>query len=186
MILEQRGKLVRVKGISAVANLPINIAERQKAQAEKRLAQSLAHYISNVESAERVGATRRIAPYEIELLEMPAVGKGTMLLLLGEFENSRCCYYGLGEIGKRAEKVADEACDAFFEFLKTDGVFDEHLADQIVLPLSLAKGNSRFVTPKITMHLQTNLEVIKKFLPVKVEIKDLGGRGGVITLKGHA
>ena len=164
-ILENRGKLARVRGISAVGNLPISIAERQKAQAESRLAQSgLSH--------------------EIELLDMPAVGKGTMLLLLGEFENSRCCYYGLGEIGKRAEKVVDEAVDAFLKFLKTDGVIDEHLADQIVLPLSLAKGTSRFATPKITQHLLTNLEVIKKFLPVGVEIVDVRERGGVIDLRG--
>lgn len=163
LTLEGRGDLIRVRGISAVGNLPIAIAERQKAQAENRLAQ-------------------RGIPHEIELLEMPAVGKGTMLLLLGEFVNSRCCYYSLGEIGKRAEKVADEACDAFFEFLKTDGVIDEHLADQIVLPLALAKGTSTFVIPKITQHLQTNLEVIKKFLQVEVEITDLGERGGVIKL----
>ncbi|MFN3466648.1 MAG: RNA 3'-terminal phosphate cyclase, partial [Candidatus Brocadiales bacterium] len=166
LILEGRGELVMVRGISAIGNLPGHIAERQKAQAEKRLAQ---HGL----------------PHEIELLEMPAVGKGTMLLLLAEFENSRACYYGLGEIGKRAEKVADEACDALLEFLKTDGVFDEHLADQIILPLSLAKGTSKFVTPKITSHLLTNLEVIKKFLPVKVEITEMKERGGVISLTGR-
>lgn len=166
-VLEDRGRLARVRGVSAVGNLPIGIAERQKAQAEKRC------------------RDRALALSEIELLEMPAVGKGTMLLLLGEFENSRCCYYGLGEIGKRAERVADEACDALFEFLKTDGVFDEHLADQIVLPLALARGTSRFITPKITTHLLTNLEVIKKFLPVEVEVTDLKERGGTITLKGY-
>ncbi len=165
LILEARGKLLRVSGISAVGNLPVSIAERQKAQAEKRLAQC-------------------DVPCEIELLEMPAVGKGTMLLLLAEFENSRCCYYGLGEIGKRAEKVADEACDAFFEFLKTDGVFDEHLADQLVLPLSLAKGTSRFITPRITQHLLTNLEIIKKFVSVEVEVTDLQARGGIVSLTG--
>jgi len=108
-----------------------------------------------------------------------------MLLLMGEFENSRCCYYGLGEIGKRAERVADEACDALFEFLKTDGVIDEHLADQIVLPLALARGTSRFITPKITTHLLTNLEVIKRFLSIGVEITDMKERGGVVSLTGH-
>ena len=165
-VLENRGRLVSVRGISAVGNLPIGIAERQKAQAEKRLAQ--------------LGI-----PHEIELLEMPAVGKGTMLLLMGEFENSRCCYYGLGEIGKRAEKVADEACDALFEFMQTDGVIDEHLADQLVLPLALARGTSKFVTPKITTHLLTNLEVIKRFLSIGVEITDMKERGGVVSLTGR-
>ncbi|HHT9141354.1 MAG TPA: RNA 3'-terminal phosphate cyclase [Candidatus Tripitaka californicus] len=173
-ILEDRGRLVSVRGISAVGNLPISIAERQKAQAEKRLAQ----FGSN-------SRDMALALSEIELLEMPAVGKGTMLLLMGEFENSRCCYYGLGEIGKRAEKVADEACDALFEFMQTDGVIDEHLADQLVLPLALARGTSRFITPKITTHLLTNLEVIKKFLSIGVEITNMKERGGVVSLTGR-
>ncbi len=164
LALESRGQLIGLNGLSAVGNLPRRIAERQKAQAEKRL-------------------TQKGIRHDIELVEMPATGQGTMFLLVGEFENSQCCYYSLGEIGKRAEKVADEACDSFFEFLETEGVFDEHLADQIVLPLALAKGNSRFVTPKITLHLLTNLEVIKMFLPVEVDIKDLQQKGGVISIK---
>ncbi|HLA36877.1 MAG TPA: RNA 3'-terminal phosphate cyclase [Candidatus Brocadiales bacterium] len=183
-VLENRGRLVSVRGISAVGNLPVSIAERQKAQAEKRLAQFGSN--SRDRARPKYGGFSTLALSEIELLEMPAVGKGTMLLLMGEFENSRCCYYGLGEIGKRAEKVADEACDALFEFMQTDGVFDEHLADQLVLPLALARGTSRFITPKITTHLLTNLEVIKKFLPVGVEVTDMKERGGAVSLTGHA
>jgi len=190
-VLENRGRLVSVRGISAVGNLPISIAERQKAQAEKRLAQFGSSSRDRARLEYGVLPTKgglsgfsTLALSEIELLEMPAVGKGTMLLLLGEFENSHCCYYGLGEIGKRAERVADEACDALFEFMQTDGVIDEHLADQIVLPLALARGTSRFITPKITTHLLTNLEVIKKFLPVEAEVTDLNGRGGKVKLTG--
>lgn len=163
LVLEERGRLKLARGVSAVGNLPIGIAHRQREQAIKRL--------------EQAGMA-----CEVNVVEMPAIGRGTMLLLIGEFERSQCCYYGLGAIGKRAETVADEACDAFLEFLKTSGVIDEHLADQLVLPLALSKEISRFATPKITMHLLTNIEVIKRFIPAKVEVEDMGEKGGMVTI----
>jgi RNA 3'-terminal phosphate cyclase (ATP) len=104
-----------------------------------------------------------------------------MLLLVCEFENSQSCYFSLGAIGKRAEKVADEACEELEHFLKTKGVVDEHLADQIILPLSLTKDTSRFFTPEITQHLLTNAEIIRLFFNTKIDIKgNIGGEGEVI------
>lgn len=149
--IELRGNLMQVKGISAVSNLDRNIAVRQQFQAQKEFLE------------------RRI-PHEISLVEMPAMGKGTMLLLTGIFEHSRCCYFSLGAIGKRAETVAGEACGEFFAFLETKGVIDEHLADQIIIPLALTKGTSQFITPRITQHLLTNVEIVKLFLPVVIEV----------------
>ena len=106
----------------------------------------------------------------------------TLLLLVAGFEYSQCCYYGLGAVGKRSEAVADEAVDGLLGFLKTDGVVDEHLADQLLLPLALSKGPSEFITPKVTAHLMTNIEVIEKFLPVTIEVEDMGDRGGAVRI----
>ena len=104
-----------------------------------------------------------------------------MLLLVGKFEHSQCCYFSLGAIGKRAETVADEACNEFFCFLKTRGVIDEYLADQLILPLALTKGTSQFVTPRITQHLLTNIEIVKLFLPVTIDISgNLNEEGFII------
>lgn len=161
MVLEERGRLVKVRGISAVGNLDPSIAERQKKRALKRLSEI------------------NIRP-EIEVIAMPAFAKGTMLLLIGEFENSQCCYFSLGAIGKKAEKVADEACEGLEYFLETKGVIDEHLSDQIILPLSLTTGASKLTTPKITQHLLTNTEVIKLFSDTKIQIKgDTNGEGEI-------
>lgn len=167
LVLEERGQLKHISGISTAGNLPGHIMRRQREQAERRLAGA--------------GIT---CPVDIKEEEMPATGQGTMLLLCAEFERSQCCYYGLGAIGKRAEAVADEAVDGLLGFLKTDGVIDEHLADQLVLPLALSKGPSRFITPRLTQHLMTNIEVIKKFLPVRIEVEDTGERGGRVSI-GH-
>lgn len=161
--IKDRGKLIQVKGLSTVSNLDMNIAHRQQLQARKRL---LEHNI----------------PHEISLSEIPSFGKGTMLLLTGKFEHSQCCYFSLGAIEKRAETVADEACNEFLRFIKTRGVIDEYLADQLILPLALTKGTSQFITPRITQHLLTNMEIVKLFLPVTIDISGNLNEEGVIII----
>jgi RNA 3'-terminal phosphate cyclase (ATP) len=162
--IENRGKLIQVNGISMVSNLDIHIAQRQQLQARKRLSE--------------FGI-----PHEILVEERASSGKGTMLLLIGKFEHSQCCYFSLGALGKRAETVADEACNEFFSFLKTRGVIDEYLADQLIIPLALAKGSSQFVTPRVTQHLLTNIEVVKRFLPVAIEVSGSLGDEGFINIE---
>lgn len=149
--IKDRGKLIRVNGTSMVSNLDIRIAQRQQLQAKKRLSEF-------------------DIPHEILVEGRASFGRGTMLLLTGKFEHSQCCYFSLGAIGKRAETVADEACNEFLSFLRTRGVVDEYLADQLIIPLSLTKGSSQFITPKVTQHLLTNIEVVKQFLPVAIEV----------------
>ncbi len=149
--LTERGALQRIRGISAVANLELGVAERQKNQTLSRL---------------------RDHSWEadIEVLLMPSRFKGSMLLLRAEFEHSECCYVGLGARGKPAEQVADEAVDGLEEFLATDGVIDPYLADQLILPLALASGVSELRTSKVTSHLLTNADIIQMFLPVEIQI----------------
>lgn len=149
--LEGRGKLLTVYGLSTISNLDSTIAQRQQAQAKKKLLE-------------------RNIPHDIGIADLPAAGKGTMLLLVGKFEQSQCCYFSLGAIGKRAETVADEACNEFFCFLETKGVIDEFLADQLIVPLALTKGTSQYLTPRITQHLLTNVEIVKLFLPATIDV----------------
>lgn len=157
--LNKRGRLKSVKGISAVGNLDMDIAVRQKEQAIKRL------------------ATKDIK-CDITLLKMPAFERGSMLLLSALFENSQCCYFDLGAIGKRAEQVADNACKKLIAFLEGNGAVDECLIDQLLLPLALSKDITTISAPKITNHIITNIEVIKKFVPIYAKIEgELGGEG---------
>ncbi len=168
--LESRRELLSIKGISAVANLDLSIAERQKRQALRRLSP--------------------ICPNtRIKIIQLPSPGKGTLLLLLARFKpesgasletHPQACYYALGERQKPAERVADEAVDALLEFLATDAVIDQYLADQILLPLSFASGASRLRTSRVTQHLLTNAEIIRLFTSARIDITgDLGQPGWI-------
>jgi RNA 3'-phosphate cyclase len=165
LCLIERGALKRIQGISAVANLDVSVAERQRNQALGRLAD-------------------RSPNTDITIEKMPSLFRGTMLLLIAEFEQSQCCYFGLGARGKRAEGVADEAVDQLLEFLATDGAIDERLADQLVLPLAFASGISRLRTSKVTQHLLTNAEVLRTCLPIDVEVDGDVGQSGLFQVNG--
>jgi len=77
--------------------------------------------------------------------------------------------YALGEKGKRAEAVAQEALNA----LNTENAdVDLHLADQILIYAALAEGGSGYSTSRISGHLETNAQMIAKFLDRKMEMQD--------------
>ena len=163
----ERGALKSIRGLSAIANLDWSVAERQKQQALKRL-KDLSQDI------------------EIEIIQMPSLFRSTMLLLIATFEGSKCCFFGLGELGKRAERVADEAVDQLRQFLATDGVIDHFLADQLILPLALVPGISELKTDQLTQHLVTNANVIRMFLPVDIQFRGELEHSGTVRIAGTA
>jgi RNA 3'-phosphate cyclase len=159
--LAERGELLRVQGLSAAAGLEAEIAKRQKLQALRRLAD-------------------RLRQAKVKDLVLPADSPGTFIVLLAEFEHTAASFGALGEKGKRAERVADEAITALEAHLASPGALEPHLADQILLPLALARGVSHFTTTHLTGHLLTNARVIEAFLPVQIRIEGAeGGPGGV-------
>jgi RNA 3'-terminal phosphate cyclase (ATP) len=119
---------------------------------------------------------------QIEILQAPSIGQGTFFFLKAEFENSVAGFSALGERGKRAEKVAEEGCNDFLEFVQTDGVIDPHLADQLIPYLALTEGRSTFTVSKITKHLLTNIWVVKQFLPTQILIEGSEEEKGKVTI----
>jgi RNA 3'-terminal phosphate cyclase (ATP) len=164
IFLLDRGKLVRMTGISAASNLPRDIAVRQQQRALQRL------------SARGIDA-------RIDLVDAPSIGKGTFVLLRAEFENVVAGFGSLGEIGKRAEQVADEACDDLFAYAEMNGALDPYLADQIIPWLVLAEGSSSFTTSRITRHLLTNLWIVQRFLVLDIHVEGCEGSPGSIHIK---
>ncbi|NIO68891.1 MAG: RNA 3'-phosphate cyclase [Anaerolineae bacterium] len=150
--LVERGELKRLWGISALSNLPAHIAQRQKRQAERLLRE------------------RGFTP-EIEIVDAPSPGQGTVVFLVAEFENVVAGFTSYGARGKRAEKVAEEACREFIQYYDSGQALDKHLADQLILPMSLAAGQSGFTTCEVTQHLLTNVGVVERLMGVKAEIE---------------
>ncbi len=168
--LDERGELVSIQGLSAVANLDSSIADRQKRQALRRL-------------------VNRYPNTKLKTSSLPSRFKGTLLMLTAAFQPpgadvyTACCYCGLGELHKPAERVADEAVEALEAFLVSDGVIDQFLADQILLPLIFAADESRFRTSCVTQHLLTNAWVISAFTDALIRIDGDTGSPGWVEIK---
>ena len=72
-----------------------------------------------------------------------------------------------GQIGVRAEKVAQRCVQRVQRYLATPVAVAEHLADQLLLPLALAGGGA-FTSLEPSQHATTNIKVIQRFLPVRI------------------
>jgi RNA 3'-terminal phosphate cyclase (ATP) len=163
--LLERGRLTRLHGLSLVTNLPDSIARRQAEQLEHRLQHCP-------------------VPPRVETGRMPGRSRGTALVAMAEFSRSRICCGSLGAPGKPAERVADQAAEELLDLMAGEGPIDPFLADQLLLPLTLASGTSRLKTPRVTGHLQTNAWLIGLFFPAAIRIAGDPGRPGQITVKG--
>ncbi|WP_293370205.1 RNA 3'-terminal phosphate cyclase [Nevskia sp.] len=101
-----------------------------------------------------------------QIVERP-VGPGNALLITVESEAHCAVFAGFGERRMRAEQVAAEACQQAQRYLDAGVAVDEHLADQLLLPMALAGGGA-FTTTLPSAHFSSNAALIEKFLPVEI------------------
>ncbi|MEJ2684752.1 MAG: RNA 3'-terminal phosphate cyclase [Candidatus Sulfobium sp.] len=164
MTLRERGRIRAIRGISGVGNLPAGIAERQRKAAVNLLLQ-------------------RGLDARIDLQEVRAFGKGTFLFLLCESENSIAGFSSLGEPGKKAETVGEEAAGELIDYYLTPACLDPHLADQIVPYLAVAGEESSFTTSRISVHLLTNLWITEKFAGIRYAVEGEKGKPGTVNIR---
>jgi RNA 3'-terminal phosphate cyclase (ATP) len=156
-----------------LSNLPLHIPTRMIARARGRLRGVLAD----------AGAQGAEIRDETNVLE--AAGPGVMFMIAGRGHGTFGVYAALGAKGKRSERVADEACDAFAAFLRSGATVDEFAADQLLLPCAFAAGRSVFRTPAVTPHLLTNADVLRQFLDARITIEGGEGEPGVVRVDGR-
>ena len=108
----------------------------------------------------------------IEAVQHP-VGPGNAVILAIETEHVTEVFTGFGERGRPAEDVARSAVLAAKAWLESNVPVDEHLADQLLIPMALAGGGS-FRTTKPSLHTTTNAEVIQRFLSVSIGFEQEG------------
>jgi RNA 3'-terminal phosphate cyclase (ATP) len=165
--LTERGRLENLRAYIITANLPEHVADRGAAAVEKFMK----------------GIGRPVA---VERRDYPSPGQGAAVVLAAQCENGHAGFTGLGERGKPMERVAEAPCEEFLQWWKSGAACDEHLADQLVLPLALSAGESRWTTPVITEHLRTVVWVVRQFLPVEVDLEERSDGSGTVRLRGVA
>jgi RNA 3'-terminal phosphate cyclase (ATP) len=162
--LAARGALSHIEGEAVVTNLPAHIPQRMADRAR--------------------GALRSLdAPLRVEPVRARGGAPGAGIFLTAVYANARAGFAALGRKGKPSERVAEEACAALLAHHATGAAADLHLADQLVVPCALAAGRSVISAARLTAHLETNVHVVRQFLP-GVEIV-LEGRPGHLEIVGQ-
>jgi RNA 3'-phosphate cyclase len=80
----------------------------------------------------------------------------------------------LGERGKPAEDVGRDAARGMLDAIRSRAGVDEHLSDQVLPFMALAKGRSEILAPKLTRHAETSIWVIGRFLDAEFSVKKEG------------
>jgi len=161
----ERGDVKRVWGVAAVTNLPAHIAQRMANRAENVL--------------NREGLAGRV-----EACRLRSVGPGAGIFLFVEYETGLAGFTAYGRKGLPAERVAETACEGLLQHHRDGAPIDPQLADQLVLPMALANGESRLVTSQVTQHLLTNVWAVQQFLACEVTIEGQLGERGVLVVRG--
>lgn len=155
LTLLARGELRARRARALVANLARSIGERE---------------------LKVVGQKMNWLPEWLHLEEAKGSnGPGNVVLIELEYEHVCEVFTGFGERGVTAEAVAMQAIQAARRFLSTEAAVGEYLADQLLIPLALAGGGA-FTTVAPSRHTTTNIEIIRQFLPVKVNCEEIGNR----------
>lgn len=89
-------------------------------------------------------------------------------------------FTGFGEKHLRAEKVAEGCAGAAKRWIAARVPVDEHLADQLLIPMALARGG-RFRTTEPSLHTTTNAKIIQRFLDVPIAIRRDGAAWEVVV-----
>jgi RNA 3'-terminal phosphate cyclase (ATP) len=165
--LTERGALRQITVYALLSNLPDHIAHRESRRATHLLRELL-----------------EVQP-QLEILNLPSMEQGTMVVLVAEFQQTIAGFSAMGKVGKRAEEVAEEAVQHFLAFYSSDATVDSHLTDQLLLYMALAQGRSCIVTPQLTEHVRSNIWLIEQFLPIKFEVQGEFNQQAIIAVAGQ-
>ncbi len=161
--LDDRGELASVSGRAAASRLPGHIPRRMGERASELLA------------AEGLAA-------EIEPRSVRAAGPGAGLFLTVRYAGVHAGISALGRRGKPSEEVAADAVAALVGHHESGAAVDEHLGDQLILPASLAAGESTYTVSRVTAHLATNAWTVERFGLAEVSIEEAADGTGKVSV----
>lgn len=137
----------QVDGVAAVTNLAADIAQRMAGRATNLLTE--AGYRPHIRPLRERGAGPGVGLF----LWVPGGGAGA-----------------IGRPGLPAAQVAEAAVAELLAFIDNTAMVDPHLADQILLPLALAQGQTSYTTNRLTLHTLTLAGLLRRWLETNIEI----------------
>lgn len=171
--LTEQGNIQYVKGISLSARLPSHIAERQAQSAEKILRKHLGNINIDINVI--------YSGSEVDSVLSP----GTFIVLFAETDKGVIIGSdALGEKGKPAEKVGEEAALKLINDIKSGATVDVHMGDQLIPWMALANGTSKIKVSSFSLHAYTCIYITKQILGGEFKIQGELNKPSIIEVNG--
>lgn len=135
-----------------IAKLPSHIAQRQRTL--------LLESGLNIQNIEHIEVTDSDGPGNCVMIRLCNGGRTTV-------------FTAFGMRGKPSQEVVDEVVKLARDFLASGAAVDRFLADQLLIYMAVSKAGC-YTTNELSTHLSTNMEVIKKFLPIDFDVEQQG------------
>ena len=147
LALTQPGEMREVRGIAVASHLAErNVSDRMASACQQHLtAAGLSCAIDRIDDT-----TAQHAGANLAIWTESATG--------GVFGADRA-----GAFGRSSEAIGTFVAHTFLQDVRSGATVDRHVADQLVLFAAVAHGTSRYVVPRETEHLTTNLWLIGQF-----------------------
>ncbi len=109
--------------------------------------------------------------WEEELREVASPGPGNVLFAELEYDRVTELFSVCGDTRTSRRAVGERVAGLAGRYLGTDVPVGRFLADQLLLPMAFGAGGCFRSLPP-TKHTETNIEVIKRFLNVEIEVEN--------------
>jgi RNA 3'-terminal phosphate cyclase (ATP) len=158
--LRQRGEVRSCSATALIAALPAAIGHRELSELKQKLGWPME---------------------QLKLVELDrSCGPGNVLSAVVESEHVTEVFTAFGEKGVRAEQVAESVANRVREYLAAGVPVGAQLADQLLLPLALARGGA-FRTLPLTLHARTQIELLQELHGTAFRVRE-GEESGVVDI----
>lgn len=164
--LLDRGVIVARRVRAIVANLPRHIAEREcRTIAQQPGWDAASYHIDEVKGCR---------------------GPGNAVVIELDAEHLTEVFSAFGQLGVRAEDVAQAALRQGEDYLMAGVPVGRYLADQLMLPLGIAayrgSGGGVFRTMGLSLHGATQLEILRRFLELEIHVEQAGPEDWLVRI----
>lgn len=149
--LTEQGRVARIEGVSLSSNL-----------SERQVSERMASECNKVLKTRSLSADIKI------INDTKARQRGAALAVWLKTDSG--CIIGsdiAGKIGRSAEEIGRSVAKNLLEDLDSGATVDRFTADQIIMYAALADGESEYIIPHMTEHIESNLWLIKDMLGVE-------------------
>lgn len=110
----------------------------------------------------------------VNIKYVDSLNPGTGLTIVAEYENSSEGVFVVGEKKLSAETVGQFCAKAWQSQYENDAPVDQFAADQLIVPMAFAEGESKIRIQALTLHTKTNIKLVQKILNTRINISSDG------------